>query len=84
MFCWDILGPGIHADVTLSLITYLNIVADQVCPFMATVFPKGSGLFQQDPATLHKLFRNDLNPIKHLWDVLDKQVRSMEALPPNV
>ncbi|KAK3570976.1 hypothetical protein QTP86_031838, partial [Hemibagrus guttatus] len=23
----------------------------------------------------------DLNPIEHLWDVLDKQVRSMEAPP---
>ncbi|KAK3511397.1 hypothetical protein QTP70_007233 [Hemibagrus guttatus] len=27
---------------------------------------------------------SDLNPIKHLWDVLDKQVRSMEAPPCNL
>ncbi|KAK3531960.1 hypothetical protein QTP86_002242 [Hemibagrus guttatus] len=26
---------------------------------------------------------SDLNPIEHLWDVLDKQVRSMEAPPRN-
>ncbi|KAK3532871.1 hypothetical protein QTP70_001156 [Hemibagrus guttatus] len=26
----------------------------------------------------------DLNPIQHLWDVLDKQVRSMEARPHNL
>ncbi|KAK3561741.1 hypothetical protein QTP86_012998 [Hemibagrus guttatus] len=26
----------------------------------------------------------DLNPVQHLWDVLDKQVRSMEAPPPNL
>ncbi|KAK3543217.1 hypothetical protein QTP70_013687 [Hemibagrus guttatus] len=26
----------------------------------------------------------DLNPIKHLWDVLDKQVRSMEGPPRNL
>ncbi|KAK3525669.1 hypothetical protein QTP70_004315 [Hemibagrus guttatus] len=26
----------------------------------------------------------DLNPIQHLWDVLDKQVRSMEAPPHNL
>ncbi|KAK3568332.1 hypothetical protein QTP86_004231 [Hemibagrus guttatus] len=26
----------------------------------------------------------DLNPIQHLWDVLDKQVRSMEASPHNL
>ena len=27
---------------------------------------------------------SDLNPIKHLWDVLDKQVCSMEATPRNL
>ncbi|KAK3562823.1 hypothetical protein QTP86_010397 [Hemibagrus guttatus] len=26
----------------------------------------------------------DLNPIQHLWDVLDKQVRSMKAAPRNL
>ena len=26
----------------------------------------------------------DLNPIEHLWDVLNKQVRSMEAPPHNL
>ncbi|KAK3543947.1 hypothetical protein QTP70_031854 [Hemibagrus guttatus] len=26
----------------------------------------------------------DLNPIEHLWDVLDKQIRSMEAPPRNL
>ncbi|KAK3531066.1 hypothetical protein QTP70_009444, partial [Hemibagrus guttatus] len=26
----------------------------------------------------------DLNPIQHLWDVLDKQVRSMETPPYNL
>ena len=33
--------------------TYLNIVTDQVHPFMVTVFPDGSGLFQQDNAPCH-------------------------------
>ncbi|MCJ8733570.1 hypothetical protein PDJAM_G00225080 [Pangasius djambal] len=42
MFCWENLGPGIHVDVTLTHSTYLNIVADQVHPFMATVFPNGT------------------------------------------
>ncbi|KAJ8276573.1 hypothetical protein COCON_G00083250, partial [Conger conger] len=53
MFCWETLGPGIHVDVNLTHATYLNIVADQVHPFMATVFPDGSGLFQQDNAPCH-------------------------------
>ena len=34
MFCGETLGPGIHVDVTLTRTTYLNIVADQVHPFM--------------------------------------------------
>ena len=48
MFCCETLGPGINVNVTLTRTTYLNIVADQVHPFMATVFSNGSGLFQQD------------------------------------
>ena len=53
MFCWETLGPGTHVDVTLTRTTYLNIVADQEQHFMATVFPDGSGLFQQDNAPCH-------------------------------
>ena len=37
MFCWETLGPAIHVDVNLTRVTYLNIVADQVHPFMAMV-----------------------------------------------
>ncbi|MCI4377385.1 hypothetical protein PGIGA_G00202980 [Pangasianodon gigas] len=62
MFCWETLGPGIYVSATLTRTTYLNIVADQVHPFMATVFPNGSGLLQQDNVPCHtaKLFRNSL------------------------
>ena len=63
MFSWENLGPGIHLDVALTCTTYLSIVADQVHPFMATVFPGGSGLFQQDNVpcyTTQNKFRNGL------------------------
>uniref|UniRef100_A0A8C4Q1N8 Transposable element Tc1 transposase n=1 Tax=Eptatretus burgeri TaxID=7764 RepID=A0A8C4Q1N8_EPTBU len=53
MFCWETLGPAIHVDVNLTRVTYLNIVADQVHPFMAKVFLEGSGLFQQDNVPCH-------------------------------
>ncbi|KAJ8271951.1 hypothetical protein COCON_G00108100 [Conger conger] len=95
MFFWETMTPVIHVGVTLTPATYLNIVAYQVHPFMATVFPDGCGLFQQDNAPCHtakivqewfeeheKEFKvltwppnsPDLNLIKHLWDVLNKQV----------
>ncbi|MCJ8743381.1 hypothetical protein PDJAM_G00093370 [Pangasius djambal] len=104
-FCWETLRPGIHVDVTLTRPTYLNTVADQVHLFMATVFPNGSGLFQQDnaPCLTAKIVQEwfeehdkefkvltwppnspDLNPIEHLWDVMDKQGQSMEAPPHNL
>ena len=50
MFCWETLALAIHVDVSLTRVTYLDIAADQVHPFMAMVFPDGSGLFQQDNA----------------------------------
>ncbi|GBM47052.1 hypothetical protein AVEN_68372-1 [Araneus ventricosus] len=33
---------------------YLNIIAVQLLPFMAFVFPTGNGIFQQDNALCHK------------------------------
>lgn len=53
LFCWKTLGPGIHVDVFFTCTNYINIVTDQVHPFMATVFPNASGLFQQDNAPGH-------------------------------
>ncbi len=48
-------NPAIHVDTNLTCDTYLNIVADQVNPFMTIVFPGGSGLFRQDnPAALFR------------------------------
>ncbi len=102
MFCWETLSPGISVDVTLTRTTYLKIV---VHPFMATVIPDGSGLFQQDNVPCHtaKIVQEwfeehykelkvltwppnspELNLIEHLWDVLEKQVRSMQAPPCNL
>lgn len=42
----ETLGCGIHVNLTIT--TYLSIAADQVHPFMATVFPNSRGHIQQD------------------------------------
>ena len=97
--------PAIHVDVNLTGVTDLNIIADQVHPFMAMVFLDGSGLLRQDNAPCHtahivrEWFEEldevftvlpwppnspDLNPIEHLWDVMDRQVRSTAAPPRNL
>ncbi|GBN19498.1 hypothetical protein AVEN_236000-1 [Araneus ventricosus] len=34
---------------------YLNIIADQLHPYMAFAFPTGNGIFQQDNAPCHKV-----------------------------
>lgn len=73
VFCWKSFGPTIHVD--------------QVQPFMATVFPNCSVLFQQYDAPCHtakpvqkwfdKVHGVDLAskfPIEHLWVMLDKKV----------
>lgn len=43
MFCWKTFGSGIHVDVTIKQTAYR-----EAHPFMTTVFPKGSVLFQHD------------------------------------
>ncbi|KAK3541531.1 hypothetical protein QTP86_029169 [Hemibagrus guttatus] len=73
MFCWESLGPAIHVDVTLTRSTYL--FADQEWfdehnnQFEVLTWPPNSP---------------DLNPVQHLWDVLDKQVPTMETPPHNL
>ena len=41
-------------EQTLNAKEYLNIIADQLHSYMASVFPTGNGMFQQDNAPRHK------------------------------
>lgn len=60
MEAWETLGTGIHVDATLMWTIYVHIVADQVHPSMAVVFPDGSGLLHQDivPGHTAKMLKN--------------------------
>ncbi|GBM39865.1 Transposable element Tc1 transposase [Araneus ventricosus] len=54
MFSWAALGPSVMVDKTMKAANYLNIIVDQLRPYMAFVFPNGNGIFQQDNAPCHK------------------------------
>lgn len=77
IFCWGTSVSAIHMDVTLTRTTYLNNVAGQVPTFMATVFPDGRNLIQQD--YVQKWFEEitwppnspGLNTLNHAWGLLE-------------
>ncbi|GBM22014.1 Transposable element Tc1 transposase [Araneus ventricosus] len=53
-FSWAALGPVVVVEQTMKAANYLSIIADQLHPYMAVVFPTGNGIFQQDNAPCHK------------------------------
>ncbi|GBN63036.1 Transposable element Tc1 transposase [Araneus ventricosus] len=104
-FSWASLGPVFVVEQTMNAAKYLNIIADQLHPYMAFVFPLGNGIFQQDNAPCQKArivlewFEEhtdefylmswppnspDLNPTEHIWDVMERQLRSQTPPCPNI
>uniref|UniRef100_A0AAY5F1C5 Transposase Tc1-like domain-containing protein n=1 Tax=Electrophorus electricus TaxID=8005 RepID=A0AAY5F1C5_ELEEL len=53
MLSWHALGSLIPVDENLEAPAYLNILGDQVHPFMTIMYPKGDGYFQQDNTSCH-------------------------------
>ncbi|GBO35894.1 hypothetical protein AVEN_244096-1 [Araneus ventricosus] len=53
-FSWDVLGPVVVVEQTMKAANYLNIIADQLHPYMAFVFSTGNGIFHQGNAPWHK------------------------------
>ncbi|GBN44516.1 hypothetical protein AVEN_238581-1 [Araneus ventricosus] len=53
-FSWADLGSVVVVEETMKAASYLNIIADQLHPYMAFVFPTGNGFFQQDNVPCHK------------------------------
>ncbi|GBM34427.1 Transposable element Tcb2 transposase [Araneus ventricosus] len=48
------LVPLVVVERIMKAAYYLNIIADQLHPYLAFVFPTGNGIFQQDNAPCHK------------------------------
>ncbi|GFW48067.1 transposable element Tc1 transposase [Trichonephila clavipes] len=53
-FCWASLGPVVVVEQAMNATWHLNIIADQLYPYMASLFPAGNGMFQQNNAPCHK------------------------------
>ncbi|GFV52135.1 transposase domain containing protein [Trichonephila clavipes] len=53
-FSWVLLRPVVVVEQTMNATGYLNIIADQLHPYMTSVSPAGNGMFQQDNAPCHK------------------------------
>ncbi|GFV70318.1 DDE_3 domain-containing protein [Trichonephila clavipes] len=47
-FSLKILGPLVLVEGTVKVVEYLSIIADQLYSYMASVFPTGNEIFQQD------------------------------------
>ncbi len=54
IYSWRTLGPLVPIEHHLNTTAYLSIVADDVHPFMTTVYPSSDGYFQQDNVPCHK------------------------------
>jgi len=96
MFSWHTLGPLMPTGHCLNATGYLSIVSDHFHPFTATMYPSSNGYFQQDNAPCHKAHVNvfivlkwppqlpDLNPIAHLWDVVEQELCALDVHPTNL
>ena len=51
-FCWHGLGPLVPLEGRVTANQYKVVVSDQLYPMMKHFYPDGSGLFQDDNASI--------------------------------
>ncbi|GBM99997.1 Transposable element Tc1 transposase [Araneus ventricosus] len=104
-FSWVAVGPVVVIEQTMKASNYLIIIANQLHPYMAFVFPTGNGIFQRNNAPCHNAqivlewFEEHtdefhlmswppnspvLNPMEHIWDVMERQLRVQTPQCPNI
>ncbi|GBM55978.1 Transposable element Tcb2 transposase [Araneus ventricosus] len=102
VFSWQFLESLVPLPTSLNAIRYVELLGDNLHPFMLYCRPHGNGVFQQDNCTSRRsrlatvwldehssdfsvmnwpLRSPDLNPIEHLWDVLEKSVKAHHTTP---
>ncbi len=98
LFSWHTLGLLVLIEHHLITTAYLSIVAYHVNPFMTTVSPSSDGYFHkaqiisdwflehENEFTLLKCppHSQDLNSIKHLWDVVEWEICILDVQPTNL
>ncbi|KAK6325815.1 hypothetical protein J4Q44_G00051570, partial [Coregonus suidteri] len=94
---WHTLGPLIKVEQCLNATGYLNIVTNQqlsICKiyFFSRIMPHATRLvqewFHQHDSEFSLLQwpaeSPDLNPIVHLWEEMERAIRSRDPLPANL
>jgi len=97
MIYWHTLGSLVPIGHRLHAMAYLSIVSDHVHPFMDTMYSSSDGYFQQDNAQIVFLEHEneltvlkwppqspELNPIEHLWDVVERELHVLDVHPTNL
>jgi hypothetical protein len=99
VFTWLQLGPLVHLNASLTGDRYVTLLDDHLQLFMNVMTPTTMGnapcnragvvqyLFEEHSGEFRRMVwpprSPDMNPIKHLWDVVERTIRTHNPAPTN-